>query len=127
MTSFSCCAWDDKGNAYGGGSNSKLYTWKDRECTGSFEGHKRGFICSLVYREGKLYSGGKDGQVICWDVSGDAPVMGACVDYGDLVRSVDFMGGKLLVGCRDGTIWHGEGKDKAIMSSHSDGEVWGLA
>ena len=40
------------------------------------------------------------------------------------------MNDSLLVGLRDGTIWHrpcGGGDGTAIMSSHNDGEVWGLA
>ena len=27
MTSFACCAYDDKGVAYAGGSNSRIYVW----------------------------------------------------------------------------------------------------
>lgn len=40
------------------------------------------------------------------------------------------MGSKALVGLRDGTIYEvdiGSGSKKALMESHSDGEVWGLA
>jgi len=35
----------------------------------------------------------------------------------------------MLVGLRDGTIMEvaADGSKKAIMSSHSDGEVWGLS
>lgn len=31
MTSFACCTYDADGTAYTGGSNSKVYVWKDRE------------------------------------------------------------------------------------------------
>jgi hypothetical protein len=62
-SSFACCAWDDKGRAYSGATNSKIYCWDpaERKVTGTVDGHKRGFICSLVFREGHLFSGGKDG------------------------------------------------------------------
>jgi WD40 repeat protein len=36
-------------------------------------------------------------------------------------------GGKIIVGCRDGTITEISGGSKnVLMESHSDGEVWGL-
>jgi len=30
MTSFACCTYDADGTAYTGGSNSKVYVWRDR-------------------------------------------------------------------------------------------------
>jgi WD40 repeat protein len=40
------------------------------------------------------------------------------------------MGGKALIGLRDGTIYEmdlGSQSKKVLMESHSEGEVWGLA
>jgi len=50
------------------------------------------------------------------------------VDYNDLIRSIDIFNGNMLVGTRDGSIWHISPStgSNLIMSSHSDGEVWGL-
>ena len=86
-------------------------------------------IGALAFHDGNLYSGGKDGQVIQWNCSGDGlPVVRAKIDFNDLVRSIDILHGNLLVGTRNGSIWHGPAgaKGTEIMSSHSDGEVWGL-
>jgi microtubule-associated protein-like 1/2 len=46
-----------------------------------------------------------------------------------LIRAIDVVGSKALVGLRDGTIYEidtGSGNKKVIMESHSEGEVWGL-
>ena len=49
------------------------------------------------------------------------------MDFPTLVRAVDCYNGQVVVGTRDGTITLCDGDNKkAIMSSHSDGEVWGL-
>jgi hypothetical protein len=47
-------------------------------------------------------------------------------------RSVDLFNGQILLGLKNGSLvelpWHAEGKGKpnVIMTSHCDGEVWGL-
>jgi len=80
----------------------------------------------MRFANGKLFSGGKDGKVNCIDTGSRTVTM--CVDFGCLVRAVDFDMDTLLVGQRDGTITCcKDGNKKNIMSSHSDGEVWGLA
>lgn len=46
-----------------------------------------------------------------------------------MIRAIDFMEGNMLVGVRNGTIYHVECETdsrKEIMHSHNDGEVWGL-
>jgi len=46
-----------------------------------------------------------------------------------MIRAIDFLDGNMLVGVRNGTIYHVEcdiDKRKEIMHSHNDGEVWGL-
>ena len=46
-----------------------------------------------------------------------------------LIRAIDVKGGQALVGLRSGTIYQVDiatDTKKAIMMSHSDGEVWGL-
>ena len=130
MTSFSCATWDADGNVYTGGANSLVYCWnaEERKCTGTIKAHSRGFICAIKYVDGKLWSGGKDGNVHCIDLATKESTK--CIEFGHLVRAVDCMDGNLLVGLRDGTIWHRPcdgGEGKAIMASHNDGEVWGLA
>jgi WD40 repeat protein len=49
---------------------------------------------------------------------------------GILIRAIDIMGSKGLVGLRNGTIYEidvGSGSKREIMKGHSDGETWGLA
>ena len=52
------------------------------------------------------------------------------IDFGGvLIRAIDVLGHNALVGCRDGTIYEVDlttQSKKAIMESHSEGEVWGL-
>jgi WD40 repeat protein len=63
LTSFACIAYDDNGVAYTGGCNSQIYVWQTRELTSTLKAHNGGFICALRFANGKLYSGGKDGNV----------------------------------------------------------------
>ena len=64
MTSFACCAFDTNNVCYTGGSNSNIYIWKGRNLDKTIdEAHKGGFVCSIRCAEGKIYSGGKDGNV----------------------------------------------------------------
>jgi WD40 repeat protein len=131
MTSHACIAWDDSGKAYTGGTNSKIYLWDgagSRQATGTLGGHGKGFICSIIWKEGKLYSGGKDGFVVVTDTaSGEVT---SKVEFGSLIRAIDTFNGHMVVGTRDGNIWmcgdDGINLHK-VMESHSDGEVWGLA
>ena len=78
--------------------------------------------------DGKLYSGGKDGNVVITNT--ETLEVQRSYSFGDLIRAIDVRGDQALVGLRNGTIFHldvnSESK-KVIMESHSDGEVWGLA
>lgn len=127
MTSMSCVAWDNEGFCYSGGSNSRIYKWEDRSCAGTLKAHAKGFICTMKWHDGILYSGGKDGCVVLTRTS-DFQVQSK-VDFDCLVRAVDFNGTDMVVGLRSGTIIHckPDGSDKKeIMHSHNNGEVWGL-
>jgi WD40 repeat protein len=129
MTSFSCVAFGNDGICYAGGANSKIYKWDvaERKCTGTIAAHKGGFICAMRFVDGMLFSGGKDGDVHEIDIAGNCSKRSW--SFNSLVRAVDHMNGNLLVGLRDGTIWHRPcegGNGNAIMSSHNEGEVWGL-
>jgi WD40 repeat protein len=78
---------------------------------------------------GKLYSGGKDGNIVITNTS-SLTVENTISFGGVLIRAIDVDGAKGLVGMRDGTIysWNvSSGDKKVIMQGHSDGETWGLA
>jgi WD40 repeat protein len=82
----------------------------------------------MKWYNGTLYSGGKDGCVVLTSTA-DFQVQ-TKIDFGNLVRAVDFNGTNMVVGLRNGTIIHcgADGSDrKEIMHSHNNGEVWGLS
>lgn len=106
-----------------------VYVWNGRDLSSTIKAHNGGFICALRFAEGKLYSGGKDGNIAIINTS-SLSVEKTISFNGTLIRAIDVLGQKALVGLRDGTIYEvelGSQNKKAIMESHSDGEVWGLA
>lgn len=123
MTSFQAVVWDADEFCYTGGANGGIYKWgHDRICDSFVQAHKKGnFVSALALVNGKLYSGSKDKQVITIDPSNLSVLTQTTVE--SMPRAIDVMGDKMLVGMRNGTITL---NDKAIMHSHSDGEVWGL-
>lgn len=125
---MSCVAWDNEGVCYTGGANARIYKWNGNMCEGTLKAHEgKGFICTMKWNNGTLYSGAKDGSVVLTSTA-DFTVQSK-IDFGSLVRAVDVDGTNMVVGLRDGTIVHcgldGAGK-KEIMHSHCHGEVWGL-
>jgi WD40 repeat protein len=62
-TSMACVAYDENGVCYSGGCNSKIYVWNERQLRKTIAVHKGGFICAIKCVNGKIYSGGKDGNV----------------------------------------------------------------
>lgn len=124
QTSFACCVWDDKGKAYSGGANSKIYCWdpSERKCEGTIDNaHKKGFICALTFSNGELFSGGKDGNVCVIDPA--SKTVKSCTPMNHLVRAIASDNGCLTVGLRNGDIIS---NGNVVMSSHNEGEVWGL-
>ena len=107
-----------------------IYVWNGKALSSTIKAHSSGFICAMRWTAGKLYSGGKDGFVKIIDTSSLQEV--GSIDFGGvLIRAIDVMSSKALVGLRNGHIYHVDinngGSKKAIMESHSDGEVWGLS
>jgi hypothetical protein len=70
---------------------------------------------------GKLYSGAKDKTIVTMD-PGNLSIIDR-ISVESVPRAIDVQGDNMLVGMRNGTITL---NSKAIMKSHSDGEVWGL-
>ena len=129
MISHQVCAWDAEGVAYSGAADGRIFVWKERECVESKEAHK-GFIQSIRCVGKQLFTGGRDGMVMVHSTGDLTP--GKVIDFGSKPCAIDFLNGSLLVGVRDGTIYHfedyeDEASKKAIMHSHDNGEVWGLA
>jgi WD40 repeat protein len=128
-SSFACVAYDDKGTAYTGAVNSSIYVWPTNNLGSTIPAHKGGFISAMRWAAGKLYSGGKDGNIVITNTT--SLQIESTISLGStLVRAIDINGGEALVGMRDGTIYQmniASQDKKMIMQGHSDGEVWGLA
>jgi hypothetical protein len=129
MTSFSCCVWDDQGICWTGGANSLVYKWgPDRKCMGTVNVHGKGFVCAITFGRETLFSGGKDGFI--HDIDRKTMSSRRKWSLDTLIRSIDVASVGILAGCRNGNIMelkHQEGQvNKCFMSSHCDGEVWGL-
>ena len=81
-----------------------IYVWNGRELKSTIQAHKGGFICALRFAGGKLYSGGKDGNMVITNTT-SLQIEKTISFNGTLIRAIDILGGKGLVGLRDGTIY----------------------
>lgn len=125
-TSHACCTFDDQNTAYSGGANARIYVWKERNLEKNYKVHNKGFICSIMWVDGKIYSGGKDCQIIISNPETEEAERTIEMDH--LIRAIDVSGDKILAGLINGDIIEINGDDKTtIMESHSKGEAWGLA
>jgi WD40 repeat protein len=125
-TSHACCTFDEDGTAYTGGCNSRIYVWKDRELQKNYRVHDKGFISSILWSGGKIYSGGKDNQVIISNPETEEAERK--IEMNATIRAIDVSGSKLIVGLLNGDIVEVNGDDQnRVMESHSKGEAWGLA
>ena len=129
MTSFACCAYDSQGRLFAGSAKGHIYLWVGHELKQVLNNvHKDGFISAMRFEGGKIYSGGKDGNVVITDMNSLAQEK--TISFGVMIRAIDVEGTAALIGCRNGTIYQvkniNTGDKTAIMESHSDGEVWGI-
>ena len=126
-TSHASCTFDDNNTAYTGATNSRIYVWADRELQKCYKVHGRGFISACMWNDGKIYSGGRDGQIIISCPDSEQAERTIQVDH--LVRAIDSSGGNILAGLINGKIIGIDGSDntKTVMEGHSMGEAWGLA
>jgi len=82
-------------------------------------------VSAITYKDGKIYSGGKDKQIIVSDPSSGEAERTIQADH--LVRAIDVLGDKILCGLLSGSIVEFEGDSpNTLMQGHSMGEAWGL-
>jgi WD40 repeat protein len=145
QTFFSCAVFDTEGNCYTAGVNGSVYVWdSNNQLRSAFKAHD-GEITALAHEQGKLITGGKDKKVAVFTANGQAPETldkkfelftendGDDHDHHEAnfayPRSLDYYNGKVLVGLREGKILEIDattGDKKLLMTSHHDGEAWGL-
>ena len=128
QTSFACAAFADNGLIFAGGANGLIYVWNGSSLKQTLSFHQ-GFVGAIRFSEGKIYSGGKDGNLNIIDPN-SLQLQKTLNFNGILIRAIDVKGGEALVGLRSGSIYRVDlatETQKVIMNSHSDGEVWGMS
>lgn len=103
QTSFACITADDTGKAYAGGANSFIYVWNGNTAVDTIGVHERGFVGAIIWRDGILYSGGKDGRVNLIDTNAGYAVK-ECFTFPALIRAIDVFENSFVVGLRTGSI-----------------------
>lgn len=131
---------------FAGTASGKLLQLAGASVRTAVAAHKDSVLVLFLSSDrGRLYSGGKDGAVIEWQVSGAALsltrkiVSGASLDTLDpAIRVIDVLGDSLLVGSRGGDLFvvadpwtpgksAPPGKSQRVLSGHYGGELWGLS
>lgn len=59
------CCWDADGCAYSGFQDGKIFQWRDRQVEKCVQGHG-GCIEAIRWVDNVLYTGARDGKVMCW-------------------------------------------------------------
>ena len=118
-----------------GASDGKVYHWKNGSVVKAYDNSKGavGSICSRKSEDGKeiVCVGGKDKTLTIYHFDGALKKMWS-VECDAEPRSVDYFNGQILLGLKNGSISElkytadGSAKPKTVMTSHCDGETWGL-
>lgn len=126
MTDMYSCEWLSNGKCITGSLNGSIYVWAGGSVTKTIKAHE-GLVSTISAIPGGVVTGGKDNTLIVWTE-----------DFKEVRRlkvsaqpkALDQNGnGNFVVGLRDGSIVefvNGQ-QPRLLMSSHSDGELWGLA
>lgn len=116
--------FNDKNTCFAGGIDGKIYVFLDGALSKDIQAHT-GPIHTLNWVEESLLSGGQDKKINKFDK--DLTKL-LTVDVPSIPRALDMLNGKILVGMRNGSIICISGSETAIeiMTSHDEGEVWGL-
>jgi len=103
-----------------------IYVWSGHSCIKTIKAHT-GLVSTISAIPGGVVTGGKDNVLIVFDENFKEVRR---VDVPACPKALDQNGqGDFVVGLRNGSIIEFERglQGKTVMSSHSDGEVWGLA
>ena len=118
-----------------GASDGKVYHWKNGDVVKAYDNSKGavGSICARKGEDGKeiVLVGGKDKTLTIYSFDGALKKLWNVVCDAE-PRSVDLFKGQILLGLKNGSISElkytadGKAKPKTVMTSHCDGETWGL-
>lgn len=135
---LACCKY--VGNVcFTGAWNGTIIPWNGTSCGKAINAHQNAVFC-LHYDTHKKYllSGGKDGMIFQWKVTGDSlqqvsKVFDYMAVYGSAqggIRAIDtHQDGSMLIGTRTAELIK-VGRDSThvpFMNAHYEGELWGLA
>jgi WD40 repeat protein len=126
MTDMYSCEWLSNGKCITGGLNGQVYVWSGNQCTKAIKAHT-GVVSTISAIPGGVVTGGKDNTLIVWTEEFKELRR---MQVPALPKALDQNGqGDFVVGLRDGSIieFIDSKQPKLLMSSHSDGEAWGLA
>lgn len=148
FASQSSIAWASDGKTmFTGGADGKIYSWNGVSPGKSFANCKGAVQSLAVGMEGSdeyLLAGGNDKTVTIYKVAGSALTKSNSVTVDAVAKSLDFFKGSVLAGLKNGNIQTAKFEVKmndaagttaetqvqleshTIMSSHCDGECWGL-
>jgi len=118
-----------------GGSDGKIYHWSGDAVVKAYDNNK-GPVQSVGCRKHETHgeivlAGGNDKTLTIYKFSGKLEKFWS-VEVDAAPRSVDYLNNKILMGLKNGSLVEmdftddGKGNKNVIMTSHCDGEVWGL-
>jgi len=125
MTDMYCCEWLSNGKCITGGLNGMVYIWSGNQCTKTIQAHT-GLVSTISAIEGGVVTGGKDNVLVVYTEEFKEIRR---LKVSALPKALDQNGsGNFVVGLRDGSIieYVNGSQPKLLMSSHCDGEAWGL-
>ena len=130
QTSMTCCTFDDEGICYSAGVNGFIMVWdQNSQLERTLKAHA-GEVGALVAEAGKLISGGKDNKIVIYNNVNGNYTLDKVIEFdSSFPKAIDCFNGKLLVGLRNGTIIEidiATEEKKTLLSSHHEGEAWGL-
>ena len=125
-----------KNAVFTGSSGGEVVHWVNGEIAKTYPNNK-GSVHSIALRQDSAAGGevalvgGNDKTLTVYKFDGNLTKLWA-VDVDAAPRSCDLFNGQILLGLKNGSLveipWNAEGKGKpnVVMTSHCDGEVWGM-
>ena len=129
---FSCLTFDEDGIAYTGGVNGAIHIWDQKMDLGLILKAHTADCTAISAVNGTMVSSGKDDMLSIFTYKeGEYEFLRqVCLNENSFAPTLDLFEGKILAGLDNGLLitMDLEGNNRKYpMTSHFDGEVWGLA